>query len=447
MKKNLSISSLCAMLIVSLLFSLNSCKSDSSADISDLLSTVPNDASAVAAFNLRSIVEKTGSKIDGSKVVPGKELSALIENSGKSSGFSRFFTKDYGIEPETAVIFVEGQDTYLSGYLARPESFRKAVEEETSSSFTKENDVETCGNYAMKGNQFWQKISHRNSISASEISRFTSLSEKLSFLSGNYGETLSELDHDIKGWGNITGMFNVAQLDFQSKSMARMAIESIFTDAEDLAFHVDFEKGKMSSSMLILNSKGKPAKFNFPAEKIDVSVVKHAGTSADMILAMAISPKMIEQLKEQTDGKGISVLGMVLPALSSIDGTAVIEGRNGAHDIAGVISTKGEGTAPLSDLLTSALECTVTKDGRLLRFSRGTVAGRITNEEAADKLKGAIFGLVTTTDGFGDDPAENPIDNVAVTLTSHESSIRLNAIAEGKEKKENILLSLIKSKI
>ena len=435
------------MLILSLAGAITSCSGDSSADISDLLSTVPNDASAVAAFNLHSIVEKTGSKIDGSKVVPGKDLQALIEKSSGNSDLSRFITNDYGIDPEAAVLFVEGQDTYLTGYLARPDSFRENVQKETSGSFSKEGDVDICANYAMKGNQFWCRVSHRNSISASEISRFTSLSEKLSFMSGSYAKELSDLNHDIKGWGNISGIFNVANMDFQSKSMARMAIESMFSDGEDIAFHADFEKGKMTSALRILNSKGKPAKFNFPTERVDVSVVKNAGASADLIYAMAVSPKMIESLKEQVDGKGISVLGAIMPALSSLDGTAVVEFSSSSNAISGVVSTKGEGTAALSDLISSGLDCTVTKDGKLLRFSNGSVTGRLSGDAMADKFKGALFGMVAVPDRFGAADSGNPLECVALMVVSSDSSIELRVEADAKDKKENVLLSLIKAQI
>ncbi|MDE6296405.1 MAG: DUF4836 family protein, partial [Muribaculaceae bacterium] len=276
---------------------LPSCSGDK-ADVSELLATVPADASAVVAINVKSLVEKAGCKIDGSKIVPGKEVEQIMKLSNDSSStdvktLRRLFNGEAGIDPTVALIFIEGNDAYFTGFLADPDKFKEFNEQEFNGKFTEADGISTIGNVALKGNQFWIHASHRNQINNDEIKRFISLNDKLSFLSNPYSDKIATFSNDMEGWANLSSLYNNAGMSFQQKAMAGMGLAILFSDAQDIAFYADFQNGKMITALSFIDSKGNPAKFNLPTDRIDVGLVKEIAPSSDAIFAMAISPKLV----------------------------------------------------------------------------------------------------------------------------------------------------------
>lgn len=430
-------------IVLVMLLILGACSGNNVANISDLLATVPNDASAVVAFNVRSALEKAGCTVEGSKVTMNKTIEKALENSS-GSDIKRFFNGEYGVDPSAAVIFVEGHEIYLTGYLAQPSQFKKAVEKETGAPF-EGSPVETSGNIALKTQQFWVRLSHKNEINTDEIARFTSLTDRLSFLANDYGDNLADLNHDIKGWSNIIGLFNTAGLDFQSRSLLRMIMESVFEDAEDLTFEADFEKGRFVAVTRILNENGDPAKYLLPAEKIDISAIDKAPETANFLMAIATPERFISEIRKQVGDKGISVIGAILPMLECVDGTTVAAiGTDGSFS--GIIPTNGNGTSRLADLLSTQLNAQVSKDGNNLLFSHGTVSGPIVTKDVASRFKGASIGLVMT-------PATNPgagdpsigLKDISVMFEGTEGSLQLRLEAESIDQSENILISVLQN--
>lgn len=420
---------------------LSSCSKGPEADIEDLLLTVPSDASAIAAVNVRSILEKLDCKIDGSTVVPGKEMAEIISQSSGKKELTRFFKGDYGIDPSVALLFVEGADIYLTGYLADPGKFMAEVEKEGDEKFTVADGIENAGNIAVKDNRFWVCISHNNAIKTSEIARFTTLSDKLSYMSVGNASELADLDHDIKGRGNIAGLLNASSLDFTTRSMVRMTLEALFADAESLAFHADFNHGKMTSEVSLLTDKGTPAKFLFPTGRVDIGAIKQAGESADIVVAAGLSQKMVSQLQKQIGTKGISMFNVILQSFSSVDGTCTMLVNNEGQ-YSGFFTTTGDGTSSLTELL-SSLDLKVTKDGKLIRFSEGSVGGLLNVEEVSGKFKGALVGAVLAPSAGLTGTAEG-IANYAFMLTPSDGTVRLKITADAIDPSRNILFSFIK---
>lgn len=435
---------LTAIIISSL---LSSCSGDK-ADVSELLATVPADASAVVAVNVKNLVEKAGCKIDGSTIVPGKEVEALFADNDSTDITSQrirdIFNGNAGIDPTVALAFLEGTDLYITGFAASPDKFREFVKNEFEGDFQKTGDVETLGNVALKGNQFWIHASHRNDVSAEQITRFVSLNDKLSFLSNGYAEKIASFSHDIEGWANLSSLYNASGLSFQQKALAGMGLAVLFADAQDIAFQGDFLPGQLLTSLSVLNSKGEPAKFNLPTDRIDVGMVKNLGESADNIIALAISPKLIEQLQKDLGDKNIPGMDLLAPALAALDGTSVVEMADGA--IKGVVATKGEATAALSDLISQSLNVTVTKDGKLLRFEQGEMTGSLRNAEVADRFKGAMFAVVTKSTQFALDEVKNMmVKDIFFALIPSDGSMSLEVAISTESPKENFLLTYIKS--
>lgn len=439
------------MLIFSALLSslLSSCSGDK-ADVSELLATVPADASAVISINVKDLVEKAGCKIEGSAIVPGKEVEALITQNDSaatdSSKIQEIFNGNSGIDPTVALIFMEGSELYFTGFAADPNKFRQFAKNEFGEEFEKADDIETLGNVALKGNQFWIHANHRNDISREQIKRFVSLDDKLSFLSNPYSDKIAKFDHDLEGWANLSSLYNASGMSFQQRAMTGMALAILFSDAQDIAFYADFDKGKLATSLSVLNSKGIPAKFNLPTDRIDTGLVKNLCHSSDNVIAMAISPKLIEQMQKNLGNQNIPGMSLLMPALSALDGTSVVAFSE--ETMKGVVSTKGEATAALSDLITQLADVTVTKDGKLLRFEKGVMSGSLNNNDVAEQFKGAMFAMISSSNHIpGMELPEMTGNRFLTTLTPDEGSLRLDAIVFSGNEKENFLLSVIKEKL
>lgn len=438
----LSLPAFCTAIILSLMVSLSSCSKNDTADTTDLLSSIPSDVSVVATANLKAILEDMGCKVEGTSVKPGKDAISAFE-AAKNKNLEKFldYIYDGGVDPSVAAFFMEGYNAYIAGFLDDPDKFKAKVEKDFGETFSGDGKIATCGNVAVEGNRFWIAVSSENTIVTSDIKHFSTLSEKQSILSNKTAaETLKTLDNDITAWGDIKGCLNAAGLDFSTKAAANMAIEGMFADASDMVANLDFEKGRMSAEMTVLNSKGGIAKFMFPTGKIQADAIKKLNASGDALFAIAITPEMVKQLQEQTKSQGVSMMGMVASLISSLDGTCVYAGDNNKN-VAGFLSTTGSGTASLSDLI-SQYGYKVTKDDKLLRFSQGSPSGPISAEQAAEQLKGSAAGLLLSGDLF-DGNEKSDLSMLSVTLDPDKGGMLFKVALYSQDSKKNIILSLI----
>lgn len=340
------------------------CSKDHSGDVRGLLETIPADASAVVAVNVESVAKKA-------------HFDAKLDSCG--------------VEPTVVAIFVEGYNTYLTGYVADSGKFKSAVEKKHGEKFVKAGDVESCGNVAVSGSRFWMCLNSHNTVNVNDVKHYQALSNKQSILQNEVAARICDLEHDACGWGDIKGCLNVSSLEFSDRASASMAIEMMFDDATDFLCEADVKKNKIEAEVEIINSKGGIAKFNFPTAKIDSETISAIGTGGDGIAAVALSPAIVRKLREETGGKGISMLGMVAGMLSGVDGTAAVA-FSGEENVNGLIATSGGNDALTEGL--SQLGYAVSKDNGYLRFAKGKVQGIVTTEDAAEELKGALAGVV-----------------------------------------------------
>lgn len=406
-----------------------SCSSDRSADVRGLLQTVPADASTVIVADIKTFAEKTGGKTDGDKVTFAEKVSQSVNayDNENLTGIAELLESG-SIDPSAAVFFIEGYNTYLTGYVADSNKFREWGKARYGEDFTKEGDAETCGNTLLNSDRYWICVSSRNTINPQDIKHFTSLSEKQSILINEAVASLEKHDHVFAGWGDIKGCLNALGMDFATRATTGMVIEAVFTDAVEFCWTVDFTKEGMSADINILNTKGGIAKFNFPTSRIDTSVIGNLDCKAYSIAAVGVNPEMIKRLKEETGSKSISVLGMVAGMLSCIDGTCVVAaGEDDA--LSGVISTTGHGTSDLSQLLHEYSGMEVSMDGKLMRFSSGTTYGPLTAQAAADKLKGAMAGIVIS----GEKAESKNVETIAVTLHPEKGGLATHINATWKK--------------
>ncbi len=417
------------------------CSSDRAGDVRGLLQTIPADASMVAVADLKSILEKAGCKVDGTDVTPGKELVKALEAS-KNAENKEFLARiqNGGIDPSVAALFIEGYNTYFTGFIADTEKFKAFIEKEYGEKFRAEGETEVCGNVAISGDRFWMCTNSNNTVNANDVKHFVSLSEKQSILSNEIAANLEDLEHDMEGWGDIKGCLNSMGLDFTSRASATMAMEAMFVDAVEFMWELDFNKGELDAEMTVHNSKGGIAKFNFPAAKIDGDVIRKIGGSGETYLALAVSPDMVNKLKEETGGKGFSMIGMLAGMVSCVDGTCAAALAVG--NVNGLISTTGHGTSDLANAL-GQFGLTVSKEDKFLRISKGEVSGPLPAADAADVLKGALAGVVY---GGEEKPMNlSAISTMSMTFKPEKGGLQAEVKVKGKDSKKNILLALIES--
>lgn len=423
-----------------------SCKSDQSADATDLLKTVPSDASLVAVANVESLLTKAGCEVDGSDIKPGKAISAIIPTI-TDQRFQKlcnaFYNGESGIDPSVALVFAEGYYTYVTGLVSDPAKFRKIVEENYSAKFEQHDGVETASCVALADNRFWINM-NQGSVDPQAIKHFLSLGEDQSFLANSYADNLVKIEKDIMGWGSIAGVLNTANVGFQERATFQVALQMLFEDVTNFTFDVDFDKGEAETSVSLINSKGKMAKYLFPTEKLDLETIKKVKGSAAFLLAFSAPAKLVEQIKEDASQKGPSMLGVFIQAFSPVDGTIAWAASEDGDSMSGVVATTGENTADLSSLL-SETGATVNKDGKYLLFSKGAMTGADNVADMADDLKGAMAGMVVGNSIFSKPGRDLGINRVVIRFVPEHSGVEMKINVIGKDKNKNILLSILES--
>lgn len=431
------------LFLLALLLPLSSCRNEEAADAEDLLATVPADASLVAVVNLHNILDNAGCKVDGSKVVPGdglKDIIATKATAGSRQKIKALFDGESGIDPSVAVLFMEGGYSYLVGQLADAGKFKSYIEANEKAKFTATGDVACLRETAVKGNRFWVNLG-ASGIDPRTVDSFTELSEKQSFLSNAYCDKLLKVENAVEGWASISGLMNTADFDFQKKAMAQVALQTVFQDPCDVAFSVKFEKNTCTMDYAPLNSKGKPAKSNFPTDRLDVKSIASIGGTADVVGGLAISQKMVQTLQKSASEKGPSVFGIYLQSLSCLDGTSGVALGTKDNAYSAFFTTNGKNVASLEDMLGSIVGTSPVREGNVLRLRKGAVSGPLDVSKAAGNLKGAMIGFTGRVDRAGGMP---PFD-MTFMLVPADGSLRVVLKASTLDPKEKFLLTFLKN--
>lgn len=427
----------------------NSCKKDTM-DVTKLLSSVPSSASGVVVFNTEELLEDAGCKVKGHEIIPGDEVKGILQNAGNIArqDLMVLFDGTTGIEPRGAVWFYDANRSFLTFSLYDVNKFEEFVEKKSGNKFTENEGVKICGNVAVRDAQAWICLSSGKRIDPDAIKGYASLSDSQSFLVTPMGEKLLVSEDDVRGWAMLNVYMNEI-LSRSQRSMATFSLGFLFEDAESVKFSVEFSKGEIEAEAMILNSKGKPAKYLLSENKIDVSDIKSLGSSCDALMAFTVNQKMLKKFEKLGNAFGGSQFGDFGEAFKNVDGTvALMVGGAGNENIQGFVTTKGEVNPQLRNVI-SRLLAPVSQDGKYLRFSKGEVVGSLSVEEIADEFKGCSLGLVTDDAGM-----ENlgwgfkvPEDFrcVFVKLKPESGSMELEIEIETKNKDQSSLLALLRS--
>lgn len=403
---------------------LTSCSKDS-ANAEDILATVPADTPVVAVVNVEKMLDAFGCKANGSEITVSDKIDQAFKGNlspEEYQNLKKALAGDSGIEFSVIVYFVSNGYPYITGNLSDPDKFKSFCIEQkiAKESFSEDNGVEVSGSVALKGTRFWLGVGA--TADGRTIKSFLDLSEKNSFLSNGYAENLVEVDKAVEGWADLSGVMNLANVDFQSKAMAQVALQTIFKDVEDLGFDLSIDKNEANVKVTPLNSKGKPAKCILPLDKIDEKVVKNLGGDCNVLMAAAISQKGVKKLQEAVSGNGPSYIGEIVKVLGCLDGTMAFAGDSNGRGIKGVVSTTGTDTSALVSMLNMG-KLTVGKEGNLLMCKTAEpVSGPLQVAEAAKYIDGSTIGVVAK--GVGSMSAEDGV--VAFTLRPENETLTIN---------------------
>ena len=442
---------LCLLLIFSLV-ALNSCKKERS-DLSGLLGTVPSSASGVIGIHVKSLLEDIGCQVKGNEVKPGKELDELLKNaaSNRLANFLTLFDGSAGIVPDCAVIFFASNRTFLTFPLYDVATFCKTVEEQQGVSFTDAGaGVRLCGNIAVKGAQAWLCLTPLKTIDPDDISFYAGLTESQSFLNTDLAKDIVDSDDDIVGWGQFKSLLQ-GTLSRSDLTYFNLLSGFIFEDATAVSFSLDFEKGELEGEALILNDKGKAAKYLLPSEKVNVETLKQLGGSADALLALTITPKLVEKISKIGTAIGGSLFDNLTGIFKNIDGTIgiAISGQGTSDAVAGVITTKGDVSQDLRDMISSQIG-PVQEQGNLLTFSNSPVSGSLQISELAEMLKGSCIGFATGMQFINANSKTampSSFKSMAVKLEPEGKGLELKFEVKGTDPKENILYTILKANL
>ncbi len=432
-----------------------SCSKNPSADMEDILKTVPSDVSCVGVYDTENLIKKAGGKVDGDKAELNEDMKRLIEKTAGtdpqlSAVINAVMSGEAGVSFGPGAFFIEGRSAYITGMLSNPDDFKKLCEEKMQAQFTDTDGVSLLSNIAVKDNRFWIGTGRTSSINAGEINRFMALSDQQSFLSNEISEKMLKMSHDLEVWGNLNGLMNIGKAGLGNIAIYRMVLASLFDDAQDFYSTTVFEKGKMDSELNIINSKGKTAKFLLPTVKIDESTVKGLGSSASIVAALGIDKKLVSKIKELMMTFGGQMPQLYTSILDVLDGTACVAIGPDDNNVSAIVTTTGEGTAALVGLLNNL--GTVNKDGKLLRVSKGTVSGNLETASAASMLDGSMLGIVMGDTDAGDRftgvnsaGIGASFSNVAFLLTPADGGMKFRITGNCKDKEVNALEAILKS--
>lgn len=428
-----------------------SCKRET-VDVTDLLKSVPSSAAGVMVFNVEGILEDAGCKIKDHEVIPGEEMKQLLDKVSESNkeDFMMLFAGGTGIEPKGAVVFYDSNRAFITFALYDVDKFCKFYEEKNGGTFSDAGSgVRVNGNAAVKGAQAWICFSLGKSIDPDAIASYANLASSQSFLVTPLGERLLTDEDDVRGWAMID-VFANQFMSRSDRSMFTLGLGFLFEDAESVKFSADFKKGEMEAEAELLNSKGKPAKYQLPADKVDVTTLKSLGNTCDVMMAFTVSQKLIKKFDQLGAAFGGALFGDLGDTFKNVNGTVGIVSSGDGIDrsLDGVVTLKGDISPVLRDMIAQYMG-NVKMDGKLLRFSKGDVQGSLSVAECAEELKGCCLGFVTDASGYntlgngGTVPAG--LKSVVLKLKPESGSLEIDLEVKSQNEKENILLTMMKN--
>lgn len=410
-------------LLAAIVFLLSSCSKDSEG-LENLLRHVPADATMVAGFNMKSTLEKSGCKVDGSKVVLSDEMKkALSNNLNMSDVLNLFSTVDAGVKIDWIGVFMMGGKTYILGPIDNEKRFRAYIEKLESTSFTKSGNVEKAGNWIIADGYFWTSISP---ILADRVEDFASLPESKSWLSKKYaGKLCEEADDgfvvcDVAGISSLLGSSTQAQL-------VTMGAGMMFNDLSYIALNIELKKDAVEIEADMLNSNFARADYLLPKVAVDTSLISKVAKNADVVIALSVPAALVEKFDSL-----LKLAGDETAAITAIDGT-VVAASIGDEGTGVVQLTNPSAAEGMKKMLTAALgrevNGTMTGNDLFFTFTDATSAPGTPIESPASYFNKALAGFLANAANAGVPEG----GYISVMLLPEDNSVELKCVIKTVE--------------
>lgn len=411
------------------------CSKSGNDDSKSLLHTIPADASSVVILNIDRAAESLGCKTDGTTLDVAPDIKKAVAESQAISKKNKQIFDDIcqgktGVSL-TSLAFFSASRSYITGLLNDPEKFVDYMQEslknpndstQSRSMVVEENGATIINStIVVIGNQFWTCT--EGTPDTDQLKYYQGLKDNQSYIESETAPLLLESDKVLTYVADVSK--TLARMP--ESTYTRMGASLMFKDIAYMAGTAHFEKKNFISSSKVLNSKMQPAELLLPTEKIDVDVVKSLNRNGDVFIAAGISDKLSKKISESI----ATLLGAsgnsVATAIQQIDGTTAICFDLTGESALAKISTTGKDFASLSNLLQIIPGVSVTRDADMLTLKydeSGVANAALTADEAAEKLKGAWIGAVSS-----DVPAKGM--NTVMRLVPENKSLVLDIDVEG----------------
>lgn len=430
-----------------------SCSRSTNDEVPALLASVPSSASSVTVVNTSRLLDDLGCKVNGMTIkrsdVAQQVLDSLERSHGNTLAARILLADSTGTTHGSNVVFSDAYATYMTGLLDNSETFKAWVEKRTGEPFSDNNGVQSSGNVAFKGTQYWICTSRPEAIDQSAVGSYAALKEAQSFASNTCAKQLEDDDHDLLYWGDVNALIkNAVGSELTQLAGARVVLGMLFEDATYATGTLDCEKGMVESSGMILNSKGEPAKYLLPEQKIDMATVESLGGEGEMLFAMGYPAKLTEKIKQLSGSLGGALPQSMVNMLSPIDGTIAFVVNDAAKGkISGVITTDGKPATDLSDFVTK-YGTGVKTEGKLMYFgiNNADIKGPIDVKGAAEQLKGTCLGMVVApTEALVGPKANSPYmpRRIVVGMYPEDGSMDFKIRAESRDNDSNMAVMIV----
>lgn len=283
-----------------------------SKDKTELLATVPSDTAAIVYVDIKHFADKLS-----------KEDIEQLENALPSNiedGVEELFEKDGPVDLEAGFVCFEYENNYLGTVrLKDGGKFRKYIKEEFSGVFNEKNGVwvNDDENIFVVGNQAW--FSSMNGVSTPVIKKFAELKPEDSAAESEVvNEWLEKGKADVK----ILIDIKKAMAYEATGREAMVGFNMLFDDPKYIAYELNFDKGKCSGTVEVLNDKAKIAPFALKLATIDVNALRSFKGKGDIFFALGLNPETTSSILSNLTGLGLPMDMQDL--LKQFDGNIVV---------------------------------------------------------------------------------------------------------------------------
>ncbi|MDE6242492.1 MAG: hypothetical protein K2M14_00625 [Muribaculaceae bacterium] len=286
---------LATMLVM--LFGLGACSDDAES----LLETVPADSQVVVTIDGDEWLKSIDYKNRDGKPTFCPEMDKLLKTTGVDHAMVNNVADALELTEKVFVLFVNGQDAFLTFNVKDADKFRAWVEKHGGKSFADEGKGFyrlSSGDFVMKDKQVWASLSGK--IETDRVERFLDLGKK-----NRFSEKFSGIASSMTGSGRlISGFLNINEVfsllhkigETQTAAQMQFALGMAFKDAAYLTFDASVSSDKSESSLRVLNKDEEPAEFLIPMSRINTAALNKIDNRAFCVGAIDISPDLTNML-------------------------------------------------------------------------------------------------------------------------------------------------------